>query len=105
MKTIYVIKETGKEVHYGEDVTFEEHGTYGNNYKWESTTTFPLVNETIPMLIKKGIIVQKEVKEEKEKCNDKISNKELLTYLDNLALMAESLSEQVSYLTKLLLKK
>lgn len=63
MKVIYVNKKTGEEVHYGDSVTFIEEGTYGKGYKWHSDTTLPVCNETIPMLIEKGIVVQKEVKE------------------------------------------
>lgn len=64
-KIIYLNSQTDKEVHYGEEITFKEFGTYKNGGKWESTLTFPIVNETIPMLIKKGILVRKEVDEKK----------------------------------------
>ena len=64
-KIIYLNSQTNKEVHYGEEITFKEFGAYKNGGKWESTLTFPVVNETIPMLIKKGILVRKEVDKKK----------------------------------------
>lgn len=67
MKTIYINKETGKEVHYGENITFKESGRLANGYSYSSETTLPIINETIPDLIKKGVLVQKEVKEKEAK--------------------------------------
>lgn len=64
-KIIYLNSQTNKEVHYGEEITFKETGVYKNRGKWESTLTFQVVNETIPMLIKKGVLVRKEVDEKK----------------------------------------
>lgn len=73
MKVIYLNKETGKEVHYGETLSFKETKDLGNGYKSESAYSIPLVNSTIPFLIEKGILVQKEVKNNKEgspECKD-----------------------------------
>lgn len=73
MKVIYLNKETGKEVHYGETLSFKETKDLGNGYKSESAYSIPLVNSTIPFLIEKGILVQKEVennKEESPECKD-----------------------------------
>ena len=67
MKVIYLNKETGKEVHYGENITFKESGKFANGYSYQSETTIPVINETIPDLIKKGVLVQKEVKERNDK--------------------------------------
>ena len=69
MKVIYLNKETGKEVHYGESITFKESGKLANGYSYQSETTLPVINETIPDLIKKGVLVQKEVKD-----NGKVHN-------------------------------
>ena len=69
MKVIYLNKDTGKEVHYGESITFKESGKFANGYSYQSETTLPVINETIPDLIKKGVLVQKEVKE-----NSKVNN-------------------------------
>ena len=65
-KVIYLNSKTGKEVKYGEEITFEESGKFSNGYTFHSITTLPIINETIPDLIKKGILVQKEVKIEEE---------------------------------------
>ena len=67
MKVIYLNKETGKEVHYGENITFKESGKFANGYSYQSETTIPVINETIPDLIKKGVLVQKEVKDRNDK--------------------------------------
>ena len=67
MKVIYLNKETGKEVHYGENITFKESGKFANGYSYQSETTLPIINETIPDLIKKGVLVQKEVKDRNDK--------------------------------------
>lgn len=67
MKVIYLNKETGKEVYYGENITFKESGKFANGYSYQSETTIPVINETIPDLIKKGVLVQKEVKDRNDK--------------------------------------
>ena len=69
MKVIYLNKETGEEVHYGESITFNESGKYANGYSYQNVITLPVINETIPNLIKKGVLVQKEVEEDKEMKN------------------------------------
>ena len=77
MKVIYLDKETGKEVHYGENITFKESGTFANGYSYCSETTLPIINDTIPDLIKKGVLVQKEVKESNETQNEPTIDKKL----------------------------
>ena len=57
MKVIYLNKETGKEVHYGENITFKKTGTLGSGYSYESVTTVPIINNTIPYLIEKGVLI------------------------------------------------
>ena len=69
MKVIYLNKETGEEVHYGESITFNESGKYANGYSYQNVITLPIINETIPNLIKKGVLVQKEIEEDKEMKN------------------------------------
>lgn len=64
MKVIYLNKETGEEVHYGESITFNESGKYANGYSYQNVITLPVINETIPDLIKKGVLIQKEVEED-----------------------------------------
>lgn len=77
MKVIYLNKETGKEVHYGEDITFKKTGTLSSGYSYESVTTVPIINSTIPYLIEKGVLVQKEVKENSEIQNELTIDKKL----------------------------
>ena len=77
MKVIYLNKETGKEVHYGENITFKESGKFANGYSYQSETTLPIINETIPDLIKRGVLVQKEVKENSEIQNELTVDKKL----------------------------
>ena len=67
MKVIYLDKVTGKEVHYGESITFKETGKLSSGYSYESVTTVPIINSTIPYLIEKGVLVQKEIVEKKYK--------------------------------------
>ena len=100
MKVIYLNKETGKEVHYGESITFKESGKFANGYSYKRETTLPIINETIPDLIKKGVLVQKEVKDTEDK---KINNKpqsELTVEkkLDILATVVNRLFDQVTQL-------
>ena len=77
MKVIYLNKETGKEVHYGENITFKESGKFANGYSYQSETTLPIINETIPDLIKMGMLVQKEVEENSEIQNELTIDKKL----------------------------
>ena len=48
MKVIYLDKMTGTEVHYGESITFKETGKLSSGYSYESVTTVPIINSTIP---------------------------------------------------------
>ena len=66
-KVIYLNAKTGKEVHYGEQISFKESGKFENGYSFYSETSLPVINATIPDLIKKGILVQKEVEIKEEK--------------------------------------
>ena len=77
MKVIYLNKETGKEVHYGENITFKKSGKFANGYSYQSETTLPIINETIPDLIKRGVLVQKEVEENSEIQNELTIDKKL----------------------------
>ena len=70
MKVIYLNKETGNEVHYGEDFTFRESRQFSNGYNYQSVITVPITNKTIPYLIEKGVLVQKEVEEDKRIKNE-----------------------------------
>ena len=85
MKVIYFNKETGKEVHYGESITFKESGKFASGYSYQSVVTVPLINATIPDLIKKGVLVQKEVKD-----NNSVHNESTLE--DELNLLAVALN-------------
>ena len=100
MKVIYLNKETGKEVHYGESITFKESGKFANGYSYKSETTLPIINETIPDLIKKGVLVQKEVKDIKDKKGNNESQSELTVEkkLDILATVVNRLFDQVTQL-------
>ena len=66
-KVIYLNAKTGKEVQYGEQISFKESGKFKNGYSFYSETSLPVINATIPDLIEKGILVQKEVEIEEEK--------------------------------------
>ena len=77
MKVIYLNKETGKEVHYGENITFKKSGKFANGYSYQSETTLPIINETIPDLIKRGVLVQKEVEENSEIQNELTIDKKI----------------------------
>lgn len=100
MKVIYLNKETGKEVHYGENITFKESGKFANGYSYQSEITLPIINETIPDLIKKGVLVQKEVKDIKDKKRNNESQSELTIEkkLDILATVVNMLFDQVTQL-------
>ena len=65
-KVIYLNAKTGKEVQYGEQISFKESGKFENGYSFYSETSLPVINATIPDLIKNGILVQKEVEIKKE---------------------------------------
>lgn len=96
MKVIYLNKETGKEVHYGENITFKESGKFANGYSYQSETTLPIINETIPDLIKRGVLVQKEVEENSEIQNElTIDNK-----LDILGKAVKTILEKIQKLEK-----
>ena len=91
MKVIYFNKETGKEVHYGESITFKESGKFASGYSYQSVVTVPLINATIPDLIKKGVLVQKEVKD-----NNSVHNESTLE--DELNLLRKKVQKLEEYL-------
>ena len=94
MRVIYLNKETGKEVHYGENITFKKTGTLGSGYSYESVTTVPIINNTIPYLIEKGVLVQKEVKE-----NSEAQNK--LTVEEKIGILTEEVKMLIETADKL----
>ena len=70
-KVIYLNAKTGKEDQYGEQISFKESGKFENGYSFYSETSLPVINATIPDLIEKGILVQKEVEiKEEEQQNE-----------------------------------
>lgn len=70
-KVIYLNAKTGKEVHYGEQISFKESGKFENGYSFHSEISLPVINATIPDLIKSGILVQKEVEIKEEEQQNK----------------------------------
>ena len=104
MKVVYINKETGKEVHYGDSITIKESGKFDNGYSYHSETTLPIINDTIPDLIKKGVLVQKEVKDDKEASESK-SEFTIEKKLDILATAMSTLVDQMTQLQKSLIKK
>lgn len=104
MKIVYINKETGKEVHYGDSITIKESGKFDNGYSYHSETTLPIINDTIPDLIKKGVLVQKEVKDDKEASESK-SEFTIERKLDILATAMSTLLDQMTQLQKSLIKK
>ena len=70
-KVIYLNAKTGKEVQYGEQISFKESGKFENGYSFYHETSLPVINATIPDLIKKGILIQKEVEIEEEEQQNK----------------------------------
>lgn len=104
MKVVYINKETGKEVHYGDSITIKESGKFDNGYSYHSETTLPIINDTIPDLIKKGVLVQKEVKDDKEASESK-SEFTIERKLDILATAMSTLLDQMTQLQKSLIKK
>ena len=94
MKVIYFNKETGKEVHYGDSITIKESGKFDNGYSYHSETTLPIINDTIPDLIKKGVLVQKEVKDSSESPNK-------LTIEEKLAMIVTGLNILINKVQKL----
>ena len=104
MKVVYINKETGKEVHYGDSITIKELGKFDNGYSYHSETTLPIINDTIPDLIKKGVLVQKEVKDNKETSESK-SEFTIEKKIDILATAMNTLLDQMTQLQKFLIKK
>ena len=104
MKIVYINKETGKEVHYGDSITIKESGKFDNGYSYHSETTLPVINDTIPDLIKRGVLVQKEVKDNKEASESK-SEFTIEKKLDILATAMNTLLNQMAQLQKSLIKK
>ena len=70
-KVLYLNAKTGKEVQYGEQISFKESGKFENGYSFYSETSLPVINATIPDLIEKGILVQKEVEIKEEEQQNK----------------------------------
>ena len=104
MKVIYLNNETGKEVHYGENITFKESGTFANGYSYCSETTLPIINRTIPYLIEKGLLIQKEVKDEKENTKSQ-TEFTIEEKVDTLIAAVSTLLESVAQLQKDCYKK
>ena len=101
MKVIYLNKETGKEVHYGENITFKKTGTLGSGYSYESVTTVPIINNTIPYLIEKGVLVQKEVKENSEAQNKLTVEEKIGILTEEVKMLIEKIDKLEEYLNNL----
>lgn len=101
MKVIYLNKETGKEVHYGENITFKKTGTLGSGYSYESVTTVPIINNTIPYLIEKGVLVQKEVKENSETQNKLTVEEKIGILTEEVKMLIEKVDKLEEYLYNL----
>ena len=101
MKVIYLNKETGKEVHYGENNTFKKTGTLGSGYSYESVTTVPIINNTIPYLIEKGVLVQKEVKENSEAQNKLTVEEKIGILTEEVKMLIEKVDKLEEYLYNL----
>ena len=101
MKVIYLNKETGKEVHYGENITFKESGKFANGYSYESVTTVPIINNTIPYLIEKGVLVQKEVKENSEAQNKLTVEEKIGILTEEVKMLIEKVDKLEEYLYNL----
>ena len=101
MKVIYFNKETGKEVHYGENITFKKTGTLGSGYSYESVTTVPIINNTIPYLIEKGVLVQKEVKENSETQNKLTVEEKIGILTEEVKMLIEKVDKLEEYLYNL----
>ena len=101
MKVIYFNKETGKEVHYGENITFKKTGTLGSGYSYESVTTVPIINNTIPYLIEKGVLVQKEVKEKSIAQNKLTIDEKLSILTEDLKVLIKKVESLEKYLYNL----
>ena len=101
MKVIYFNKETGKEVHYGENITFKKTGTLNSGYSYESVTTVPIINSTIPYLIEKGVLVQKEVKEKSIAQNKLTIDEKLNILTEDLKVLIEKVESLEKYLYNL----
>ena len=101
MKVIYLNKETGKEVHYGENITFKKTGTLGSGYSYESVTTVPIINNTIPYLIEKGVLVQKEVKENSETQNKPTIEEKIGILTEEVKMLIEKVDKLEEYLYNL----
>lgn len=98
MKVIYLNRETGKEVHYGESITFKESGKFANGYSYQSETTLPVINETIPDLIKKGVLVQKEVKDNSKVNNEPTIEEKLNIIASAVNILLEKVQKLEEYL-------
>lgn len=101
MKVIYLNKETGREVHYGENITFKKTGTLGSGYSYESVTTVPIINNTIPYLIEKGVLVQKEVKENSEAQNKLTVEEKIGILTEEVKMLIEKVDKLEEYLYNL----
>lgn len=101
MKVIYLNKETGKEVHYGENITFKKTGTLGSGYSYKSVTTVPIINNTIPYLIEKGVLVQKEVKENSEAQNKLTVEEKIGILTEEVKMLIEKVDKLEEYLYNL----
>ena len=104
MKVVYINKETGKEVHYGDSITIKESGKFDNGYSYHSETTLPIINRTIPYLIEKGLLIQKEVKDEKENTKSQ-TEFTIEEKVDTLIAAVSTLLESVAQLQKDCYKK
>ena len=101
MKVIYLNKETGKEVHYGENITFKKTGTLSSGYSYESITTVPIINSTIPYLIERGVLVQKEVKENSEAQNKLTVEEKIGILTEEVKMLIEKVDKLEEYLYNL----
>lgn len=94
----YFNAETNEEVHYGEYLTFHSEKEFRGGYKFEHTTTIPIINTTLPSLIEEGFIIQKEVKENRE--SKSVQDRKTDSNKCDLALELSALRHIVSTLKK-----
>lgn len=103
MATIkYINSVTGEEVQYGQHITFHKEKDYNNGYKYECTVVWPVINATIPFLIEKGYIVQKEVKDKEKREKGNKPGKLTLTDSQKLDLLAAAMNSMIDNTDKLL---
>lgn len=103
----YFMQETAEELKFGDMIVLDLSHDMKNGHTKHYHLECKFIPELVPILLEEGVIVEKEVKDEKpldSQDNDALNNlvKEIIKTNEELELRVDTLEEQIGLLTKTL---